>query len=183
VAQRQLPYRSTFAYMPLWSEVATREQAARLVKNLGLIEQPYGIACTDQAYPDPHSDVAYTVKGAHERYHEGLAADVPQEYRGGGGILHFIYPAGWGSEQLLVVGGLDRYGYSEAARRISARFLTLLLDQYAKTGQLWEKYNVVDGSLILPNSRYGVLPIHSFTAAAVVLLGRRLFENQALVVM
>lgn len=183
VAKRQLPYLSDFAYLTLWSGVATRKQAARLVANLHLLEEPYGISCTDKAYPDPHSEVAYTVKGTHERYQEGFAADAPPEYHGGGGILHYMYPAGWASSQLLVIGGLDRYGDAAAARRISARFLSLLLAQYAKTGRLWEKYNVVDGSLILPNSRYGVLPLHSFTAAAVVLLGRRYFNDQPFKIM
>ena len=183
VAKRQLPYLSDFAYLTLWSGVATRQQAARLVNNLHLLEKPYGIANTDQAYPDPHSEAAYTVKGTHERYQEGFAADSPPEYHGGGGILHYMYPAGWGSSQVFVTAGLDRYGYSGPARRISAHFLSLLLEQYAKTGKLWEKYNVVDGSLILPNSRYGDIPMRSFTVAAVVLLGRRVFENQALVVM
>jgi alpha,alpha-trehalase len=92
----------------------------------------------------------------------------------------WMYPAGWASTQLMVVEGLDAYGFAEAAQRISSRFLSLLLEQYRKTGQLWEKYNVVDGSLVLPNSRYGNIPYHSFTAAAVVLLGRRAFENRRL---
>jgi alpha,alpha-trehalase len=88
VAKRQLPYLSDFAFLTLWSGVATRKQAARLVNNLHLLEKPYGIANTDQAYPDPHSDAAYTVKGTHERYQEDFAADSPAEYHGGGGILH-----------------------------------------------------------------------------------------------
>jgi hypothetical protein len=29
------------------------------------------------------------------------------------------------------------------------------MQQYARTGHLWEKYNVVDGSLVLPNARCG----------------------------
>jgi hypothetical protein len=41
----------------------------------------------------------------------------------------------------------------------------------------------VDGSLVLPNARYGNIPYHSFSAAAVVILGRRVFDNQALKIM
>jgi alpha,alpha-trehalase len=107
-----------------------------------------------------------------------LAKDAPPEFVGGREVLQFMYPAGWASTQMIVIGGLNAYGYRNPARRISARFLGLLLDQYKRTGQLWEKYNVVDGSLILPNSRYGNIPYHSFTTAAVVLLGRYLFENR-----
>src|SRR4029077_20134071 len=106
--------------------------------------------------------------------------DAPAEYLGGKNPLQWMYPAGWATTQLIITAGLDAYGYADASRRISARFLNLLLEQYRKTGQLWEKYNVVDGSLVLPNARYGNIPYHSFTAAAVVLLGRRVFRNQML---
>src|SRR5581483_11772586 len=109
VAKHQLPYLSVFAYLTLWSGVATRREAARLVRNLRLLEKPWGIACTDQAYPDPHRAGVYELKGSHKRLQEleHWAADTPAQYRGGGGMLHFMYPAGWASDQVLVAGGLD----------------------------------------------------------------------------
>jgi alpha,alpha-trehalase len=80
--------------------------------------------------------------------------------------------------QIAAVEGLDAYGYRESAERIAARFLTLVVDQYRETGRLWEKYNVVDGSLVLPNSRYGNAPMPtSWTTAAAVLFGRRIFKD------
>jgi alpha,alpha-trehalase len=182
VAGEQLPYISECAYWTLWSGVATRKQAARLVANLHLLEQPYGLACTDRAYPDPHSDETYLLKNMPYARLQDMPPqqDSPPEYLGGRGPLMWMYPAGWASTQLLVAGGLDAYGYGSDASRIATRYLSLLLMQYKKTGQLWEKYNVVDGSLVLPNSRYGNIPYHSFTAAAVVLFGRRVFEGQPL---
>ncbi|MBI4165373.1 MAG: hypothetical protein HY508_06525, partial [Acidobacteria bacterium] len=183
VAQKQLPYVSEFAYWTLWTGVANRKQAARLADNLHLLEKSHGLACTDKDYPDPHTDAAYELKNsAPYRRLQDLPPqkDAPPEYIGGRNPLMWMYPAGWATTQIIVTAGLDAYGYSEAAKRISAKYLNLMLDQHQKTGQLWEKYNVVDGSLILPNARYGNLPYHSFTAAAVVLLGRRVFQNQAL---
>ena len=47
----------------------------------------------------------------------------------------------------MVAGGLLRYGYKEDARRIAEKFTALVEACYEATGHLWEKYNVVDGSV------------------------------------
>ena len=180
VAGRQLPYISEFAWWALWFGVASRGQATRLVRNLHLIEKPHGISVTDKAYPDPHTDEDYQLHhGPYKRIQDLPPLEgAPSEYLGGKNPLQWMYPAGWGTTQIILTGGLMAYGYTDEARRLSARFLSLILEQYQKTGQLWEKYNVVDGSLILPNARYGNTPQHTFTAAAAVLLGRVLFLKQ-----
>jgi alpha,alpha-trehalase len=187
VAGKQLPYVSEYAYWPLWSGVASRRQGERLAQNLNLLEKPHGIAGTDKHYDDPHSDSAYEIKNSAAPYRRlqdaPPMADAPPEYIGGKEQLMWAYPAGWASTQLIVTAGLDKYGHTESARRVSSRYLSLLMDQYNKTGQLWEKYNVVDGTLVLPNARYGNIPYHSYSAAAVVLLGRRVFENQPMIIL
>jgi alpha,alpha-trehalase len=180
LAEKQLPCISECGFWTLWAGVATAEQGSRLSRNLSLLEKRYGLAVTDKAYEDPHPESAYVIQSPNgERNIKDITApDAHPEYLGGRGPLMWMYPAGWASTQLMIVDGLDTYGYVDVARRICARFLSLVMDQYRKTGELWEKYNVVDGTLVLPNSRYGNVPYHSFTAAAVVLLGRRLFEDQ-----
>ena len=171
VERQRLPYLSACTLWPLWAAVATRDQAARVVEGLHRLEQSHGVASTDRAYADPHPDTRSLEPEA--------ASDAPAELVGGRGQLQWMYPAGWAPEQLIAVEGLDRYGYERAAERIAARFLALVLERYDETGMLWEKYNVVDGSLVLPNSRYGNVPMRGWTAAAVVLLGRRLFRPRA----
>lgn len=182
VAREQLPYVSACAYWTLWAGVATRAQARALHGNLPLLEKPFGLSETDRSYPDPHPTSAYILKNVSDQQsvNEFVAPDAPPEYLGGRGPLMWSYPAGWATTQIICIAGLDRYAYREDAKRLSTHYLRLLLDQYRKTGQLWEKYNVVDGSLVLPNSRYGNIPYHSFTATAVVLLGQRIFENHSL---
>jgi hypothetical protein len=64
------------------------------------------------------------------------------------------------------------------AKRLGQKFLTLLINQYKATDKLWEKYNLADGSLVLPNARYGNIPYYSFTGAAVAVLGRYVFGDQ-----
>jgi len=52
-------------------------------------------------------------------------------------------PFGWAPLQMIAVEGLRRYGYAEAADRISFKFLTLVRDEYRKSGTIVEKYDVV----------------------------------------
>ena len=183
IAKKQLPYISEFAYWTLWTGVADHKQAIRLVHNVHLLEQPYGLTSTDRAYADPHSNSAYEIRNSlpYRRIQDvPPAKEAPLEYIGGRNPMMWMYPAGWATTQIIVTAGLDKYGYADIAQQLSVRYLSLLLDQYRKTGKLWEKYNVVDGTLVLPNARYGNLPYHSFSAAAVVLLGRRYFNSQSL---
>ena len=54
-------------------------------------------------------------------------------------------PFGWAPTQIIAIGGLRRYGFHEAADRISLKFLTMILQDFAIHGTLKEKYNVVTG--------------------------------------
>ena len=55
-------------------------------------------------------------------------------------------PFGWAPLQLIAVEGLRRYGYSEAAERLAMKFLSLVRDEYLKSGTIVEKYDVVHRS-------------------------------------
>jgi alpha,alpha-trehalase len=52
-------------------------------------------------------------------------------------------PFGWAPLELIAAEGLRRYGYHRAADRVSTEFLSLVLDQYRRTGTIVEKYDVV----------------------------------------
>ena len=52
-------------------------------------------------------------------------------------------PFGWAPLQLIAVQGLRRYGFSEAADRIAMKFLSLVRDEYLKSGTIVEKYDVI----------------------------------------
>ena len=52
-------------------------------------------------------------------------------------------PFGWAPIQFIALQALRRYGYSEAADRISIKFLTLIREQYQASGTIVEKYDVV----------------------------------------
>ena len=66
--------------------------------------------------------------------------DIPGNYQWG-------YPNGWAPMQMIVAGGLLRYGYKADACRIMKKFVQLVEQCYQQSGHLWEKYNVIDGNV------------------------------------
>ena len=56
------------------------------------------------------------------------------------------WPNGWAPMHYIVVYGLLRYGYREDALRIAKKYTSSIEDIFEKTGTLWEKYNVLEGS-------------------------------------
>ena len=56
------------------------------------------------------------------------------------------YPFGWAPVQLLAVEGMRRYGHNVEADRVSAEFLSTVLENFARDKTIREKYNVVTRS-------------------------------------
>jgi alpha,alpha-trehalase len=144
----RLPYWSLTAYWTLWAGVATAQEAARLVGHLRRFDYPFGLTQTDVAYTSPHPEFTW---------------------------LQWGYPSAWAPSQMIVVDGLDRYGFSREAEHVAERYLGCLLGEYERTGKFWEKYNGVDGTSRVPRERTPNVPLHGWTTAAVVWLGHRLF--------
>lgn len=53
------------------------------------------------------------------------------------------YPNGWPNQQLIVVDGLQRYGFTKEAREIVLAWQSMVEDVFEDTQVLWEKYDVV----------------------------------------
>lgn len=109
---------SLAAFYPLWSGQVTEEQAKQLVKSLRRFENKGGLTTTD-ALP--------------------LGSYVP-----GALPTQWAHPNGWAPLQLLVIRGLERYGYHEDAKRIAMKWLKTNLDWFTKNGVFLEKYNVIN---------------------------------------
>jgi alpha,alpha-trehalase len=102
-------------FQPLWTGLATNEQARAVVRNaLPKLEFAYGV-----------SSVAPTSE--------------PSPFQ-------WDHPNAWPCIQHLVMRGLVRYGYLSEARRIAEKYVSCVCRAFARTGDLWEKYNVLDGS-------------------------------------
>ena len=51
-------------------------------------------------------------------------------------------PFGWAPLQLIAIEGLQRYGYTEDAQRLARRFITMVVQDFERTGSLLEKYDL-----------------------------------------
>lgn len=74
------------------------------------------------------------------------------------------YPNGWANLHLIVVEGLFRYGYEADAVRVASKWLELISRIFRRTGQFWEKYDVVKGAIGRPG-RYPTAPGFGWTNA------------------
>ncbi|MCF8365313.1 MAG: alpha,alpha-trehalase [Bacteroidales bacterium] len=74
----------------------------------------------------------------------GLATCEPGDYK-----LNYQWSGanGWAPLHFLAVNGLDRYGYYQDASRIARKYVELVERNFVLTGNLWEKYNIEDGSV------------------------------------
>ncbi len=63
------------------------------------------------------------------------------------GACQWAYPNGWAPLQWITIEALNNYGYTEDAKRISEKWLNVNTNVYNKTGRMFEKYNVEDGTI------------------------------------
>jgi len=67
------------------------------------------------------------------------------------------FPYAWAPTQMILVEGLRRYGFAEAANRVAYEFASTVAENYAKQGYIVEKYNAVTRSTDAPvTSGYNV---------------------------
>ena len=111
---------SLAAYYPMWAGLASDHQAEKLVSSLRKFEEKGGLATTDTM---PLTQLGQLVPGS-----------MP---------VQWAYPNGWAPLHLIVVKGLQNYGYHRDARRIAMKWLKTNLDWFNKNGVFLEKYNVV----------------------------------------
>lgn len=130
------PLLSIAAFAPLWCGLATEAQAKRLVeKTLPQLEQPYGVVTTAPYEPIP--------------------GDPPKQW---------AWPNGWAPLHWIVIEGLMNYGFDSDARRIAKKFRETVARNFAETGTIYEKYNVVTGGRA-KEDRYPDQPGFSWTNA------------------
>jgi alpha,alpha-trehalase len=63
------------------------------------------------------------------------------------GSYQWGYPNGWACLQYITVFALQKYGFVDDARRIAQKYIELVDKIFDETENLWEKYNVIDGSI------------------------------------
>jgi alpha,alpha-trehalase len=123
VRQRRGTVSSLAGFYPLWAGMVDDEQAAWLVKALKRFENKGGLATTDI------------------QFNQRLPGQIPGV--GGNTPVQWAYPNGWAPLHLLIIQGLQRYGYHAEASRIAHKWLKTNLSWFNKEGVFLEKYNVV----------------------------------------
>ena len=85
------------------------------------------------------------------------------------------YPNGWACLQYIAIAGLLNYGYIDDARRIAKKYTELVEKVFDETGNLWEKYNVVDGNINVSNE-YKMPPMMGWSAG-VYIASKKILEE------
>jgi alpha,alpha-trehalase len=83
----------------------------------------------------------------------------------------------WAPLQLLAVKGLMNYKYKADADRISNKYISLVCRNFDSTNNLWEKYNVIDGTVNASNE-YKMPAFLGWTAGVFIYLTKE--QNQSL---
>ncbi len=117
-AGRQSTYVSATSFYPLWSGLATKEQARRILQaGLPLLETQGGVAGSSLVSRGP------------------VSALRPQ--------YQWDFPFGWAPHQMLLWQGLMDYGYDNIARRLAYKWLyTITLNAVQNGGMIPEKFDV-----------------------------------------
>ena len=94
----------------------------------------------------------------------GIAACVPGERQY---TYQWDFPNGWANLQYIAIAGLENYGYHSDARRIAKKYVEATVGNFNTTGNLWEKYNVTDGTIKVINE-YEMPTMMGWTAGVFV---------------
>ncbi len=136
----------------------------KVITVAGLFPLAVGIASTDQA-----SRSLKIIEGVLEE-----AGGIVQSEKFERG-LQWDWPNGWPIQQLKTVEGLIRYGYKKEAKRIIEKWLNLNIKVFKETGEMWEKYDVVNLKIGVPD-RYPTQSGFGWTNACFLILAKILFD-------
>lgn len=134
VHEVQSSFRSMAGFFSMYTELASKSQAARMVKDwLPFFEKPHGIVTTEEWYA-----------GENEFGRQ------------------WAWPNGWAPLNYITVKGLYNYGYIDDAKRLALKWLNTVNTVFKEEGRNFEKYNVIDGGRSVPD-RYPDQPGFGWT--------------------
>ena len=82
-------------------------------------------------------------------------------------LYQWDFPNCWPPLQFITIQGLNRYGFKKEARRIAEKYAGTVIRNFLSTGDLWEKYNSVDGTTNVADE-YEMPSMMGWTAAVFV---------------
>lgn len=135
VHKKQSAFLSLAGFVPMWSGIATQEQADKMVHKLQFFQTPYGLAITDKASLPSDFDLQRVT----EPYRVTLQDILKPK--------QWDYPNIWPPLHYLVTIGLLNYGYTHLASRLMNKYLQANAVYYHKQRTLLEKMDGLTGSM------------------------------------
>ena len=77
------------------------------------------------------------------------------------------YPNGWPCLLIVALDGLSRYGFHTDVMRLAEKYINTVIRCFDLTGDIWEKYNVTQGTVEVKDE-YQMPAMMGWSAAAVV---------------
>lgn len=85
-----------------------------------------------------------------------------------GVVFQWDYPNGWPPIQGYAMMGMRNAGFVEDAKRLATKYIRLCVENFERTGRLWEKYNVATGGTDAQDE-YPMPPMIGWTAGVFLL--------------
>lgn len=123
---------------PMTVGMLTDEQAEILKNNIPRLETEYGLAVTEKEYDA-------------DKY-----------------SYQWQYPNGWAPMYSIAINALNRYGFYDDAKRIAKKYVNLIEENFQKTNNLWEKYNVKTGGVDVKLESSNMPPMMGWTAGVYI---------------
>jgi len=131
--KRKSKFLSLAGFTPLWAGLASKEQAAKVVKKLPIFETEYGLTITAKESMAPKIDMSQFP----EMYRPAIEEIVmPKQWD---------YPHSWPPIEYLTAIGLLKYGYIDDAKRLMNKYLKTHAMLFRKYGTFFEKIDVIKG--------------------------------------
>jgi alpha,alpha-trehalase len=124
---------SLAGFTPLWAGLASREQAAKMVKQLKRFETDHALTITDKESLARPIDLSSIQK----RYHPAILDIIKPK--------QWDYPNSWPPLEYLTTIGLLKYGYVDEAKRLMQKYVKTHAAIFRKFGSFTEKINGVTG--------------------------------------
>lgn len=107
-------------------------------------------------------------------FDHGVAACAPHNIEG---TYQWDYPNCWAPLVCIGIMACKNYGFDDDAARIARKYVNAIDKNFEESGNLWEKYNAVDGSLLV-SGEYDMPAMLGWTAGVYLYADKLLSEQK-----
>lgn len=92
-------------------------------------------------------------------------------------VFQWTKPNGWAPLHQIAIEGLLKYGYTDKAKSLAQKYISLIDNNFEKTGDIWEKYNVEKGNIEVVQEGVNSMPAMLGWTAGVYIYAKNLLET------